>query len=310
MSYTDLDEEDVENLDRGDSFDSDVDDEDLEEDQEDSDDEDQEEDQEDLEDLEEEEDLEEVEEEPKQKDIKIPKSRLDKALRQRDELRERSLWLEEQLEKLINNQQAPIKEEIKVEATYDFDSAEEQYANLLIEGDTANAAKLRREIEVEKQKELRALIADIKKSNEEEVSNKIKTVTDNEKFTLLINDYENKYPFLDSDSDEANEEAIDTINTLMSGYLAKGLSKTDSLRKAVEKALPMYVKETSTKKSIGDTRKAASGRKAAQAAKAQPAKTKTSTSTKIDTSKIDIAKMSERDFSKLTPRELKALRGD
>lgn len=317
MSNTNFDDdEDFTNLDRGNDFEG-SEDEDLDEDEEieeESDEDNEDSDDDESEETEEDQDDEDEEEEPapKSKDVKIPKSRLDKALKQRDELRERSLWLEEQLEKLINISAQPKQQEPQTPPapTYDFDLAEEQYANLLIEGDTVKAAKLRKEIEFERQKEIRNLIADIKKSNEDEVSAKIKSANETEKFNTLIKSYEGKYTFLNADSDDANEEAIDTINALMSGYLAKGNSKSEALKKAVEKVVPMYSKETPAKKSLGKERKIEAGKKAANAAKSQPTKTKSSTSTTIDSSKLNIAKMSERDFAKLTPRELKALRGD
>lgn len=315
MSNTDFeDEDDFTTLDRGNDFEGSEDEEENEDQEDENEDEvEQEEDSEDEEEVDEDEE-EEIEEEvkPKQKEIKIPKSRLDKALKQRDEQKERTLWLEEQLEKLINSQTRQTQPSVPTtpEPTYDFDAAEEQYASLLIEGDTVKAARLRREIDSERQKEIRSLISEIKKSNDDEVTAKVKDASETEKFNTLIKSYENKYPFLDADSDDSNEEAIDTVNALMSGYLAKGNSKSEALKKAIEKVAPMYAKAEPVKKSLGKERKIEAGKKAAQASKSQPSKTKSSTSTTIDTSKLNIAKMTERDFNKLTPKELKALRGD
>lgn len=316
MSNTNFDDEDdFTNLDRGNDFegseDDDESDDELEEDIEENEDEEESEDTEEELDEDEEEEVEE-DVKPKQKDIKIPKSRLDKALKQRDEQRERTLWLEEQLEKLINSQTRQTQSVVQTpaEPTYDFDVAEEQYATFLIEGDTVKAARLRKEIDSERQKEIRSLISDIKRSNDDEVTAKVKDAAETEKFNSLIKNYENKYPFLNADNDDSNEEAIDTVNALMSGYLAKGSSKSEALKKAIEKVAPMYAKSEPAKKSLGKERKIEAGKKAAQASKNQPTKTKSSTSTNIDTSKLNIAKMSERDFNKLTPRELKALRGD
>ena len=304
------DDEDLSNLDRGNDFEgSEDEDEEIEEVEESEEEETEEEEVE--EEIEEE--VEEEEVVSKKDSIKVPKSRLDKVIAQREELKERSLWLEEQLEKLINltSQTKPDKPNVPEEPPFDFDTAEEQYAIFLIEGDTVKAAKLRKEIEVERQKTFKALIADIKQSSEKEVTDKVKEANESEKFKVLISAYESKYTFLDADSDDSNEEAIDTVNALMSGYLAKGSSKSEALKKAVEKVAPMYSKETTkTVKSLGAERKIAAGKKAADASKAQPTKTKSSGSTTIDATKLSVAKMSEHDFNKLTPRELKALRGD
>lgn len=312
MSYEDLEDENFEELDRGNDFTSDED-EDVE-DQEEQEEEQEQEDEEELEEGEEEEIEEEVEE-PKKKDIKIPKGRLDKALRQRDEWRDRSAWLEEQLEKLIEKEtrRTSVQEQTPPEPEYDFDAAEEGYANLLIEGETAKAAKLRREIDSERQKEIKRLISQVKAESLQEASQKSSAAIEEEKFQTRISNYENKYPFLDAESDDYNEEAIDTVNTLMSGYIAKGNSKSEALRKAVEKVVPLYKiedKKPVKDKTIGQTRKEEAGKKAAQASKSQPSKTKSSSSTQIDTTKINVKSMSEKDFAKLTPRELKLLRGD
>lgn len=318
MSYTDLeDDEDFSQLDRGNDFESTEDEDEIIEDEE-SEEEENIDPEEDQESDDEEEEVEEVEEEEeeKPKDIRIPKKRLDKALRQRDEMRDRAAWLEEQLEKLIEKEtrRTQVQEQVPQEPEYDFDTAEESYANLLIEGETAKAAKLRREIDQERQKEIKRLINQIKSESLQEASIKSAAAIEEEKFQTRIANYENKYPFLDSEADEYNEEAIETVNTLMSGYIAKGASKSEALRKAVEKVIPFYEKEVkkevTKQKSIGQVRKEEAGKKAAQASKSQPTKTKSSSSTQIDSTKLDVKKMSDKDFAKLTPRELKLLRGD
>jgi hypothetical protein len=314
MDYTNFDDDDTDfsTLDRGDSYVDDEDQEDQEvEDQEDEEEEDENQDQEDeQEDDEEDEEIEEEVEEPK-KAPKIPKGRLDKALRQRDEYKERSLWLEEQLEKLIE-QGSKKQEEVKVPELppYDFEGAEEQYAILLIEGETTKAAKLRREIDNAREQRFAQLLAEIEERAIDKATKTSSAATENAKFQALIENYENKFPFLDSENDLYNEEAVDTVNTLLAGYVAKGMTKSEALKKAVDKVAPMFKKEIETTKKSSKERQIEANKKIANTIKSQPAKTKSSASSKIDTSKLDISKMSERDFAKLTPRELKALRGD
>lgn len=307
--YQEETEEDFETLDRGDNFEDE--DENLE-DPEDTEETEPTEEVEEEEESEDENEEDEIDEESKKKDVRIPKNRFDKALRQRDEWKERSLWLEEQLEKMISHStsQKKVEEEVPV-STYDFDASEEQYANFLIEGETAKAIKLRREIDSERQKEFKILISQIKDGAIKEAESKSSIAIENANLQTLIKNYENKYPFFNSEGDDYNEEAVDTVNTLMTGYMAKGLSKTEALTKAVKQVAPMFDKEIkTTKTSLGQKRKVEAGKKAAEASKSQPVKTKSSTSEKIDTTKLDIHKMSEKDFAKLTPKELKILRGD
>lgn len=311
MEFETYDEnEDLSQLDRGNDF---IPDEEIEEEEELEEEEIEEEEQE--EEVEEEIEEEEEEEVPA-KAQKIPKARLDKALSQRDEYKERNAWLEEQLMKLIEKSSTP---EVKPAAKetlpeYDFETAEQQYADLLVEGKLQEAVKLKREIDRQHKLEFEAKLQEVRDSVLKEASSKSTAEIENEKFSVLRDSVENKYPFLNADSDDYNEEAVDTVNALMAGFLAKGMTKTQALSKAVDKIAPMYHKEpvkTKEKKTLGGSpRTTEAGKKAAAASNAQPPKTKTSTTTSVSTQKVDVRKLSERDFSKLTLAERKLLRGD
>ena len=305
QDYEDLDE----TLDRGDNFEEDEDQDETvdEEDQE----VDDELDDSDI-DLDEEEEEEVVE--PK-KEIKIPKSRFDEVIAQREEAKERNLWLEAQLEKLIQSQQTQKQvepEKVKL-PEYNFDEAEEKYVNLIIEGEIAKATKLRSEIDKARQESLKTLISEITDSVTSKVKSESSAVLDEEKFNTLIENFENKYKFLDTSSDDYNEEAVDTVNTLLAGYVAAGKSKAEGLRLAVNKVAPLYEKTRDvkdTKQSLGNKRKVEAGKKAAQAANSQPSKTKSISTKTVDRETVNVAKMSEKDFAQLTEKEKRILRGD
>jgi hypothetical protein len=307
QEYEDLDE----TLDRGDSYEED----DYEDQDESVDEEDQEDDDEPSDsdiDLDEEEEEEAVE---AKKEIKIPKSRFDEVIAQREEAKERSLWLEGQLEKLINSQQSqkPVEPEKPQLPEYNFDEAEERYVNLIIEGEIAKATKLRSEIDKVRQENLRAIISEITESVTSKVKSESSAVLDEEKFNNLIENFENKYKFLDTTSDDYNEEAVDTVNTLLAGYVAAGKNKAEGLRLAVNKVAPLYdkVKEVKdSKQSLGNKRKVEAGKKAAQAANSQPSKTKSVSTRSVDKETVNVSKMSEKDFNQLTEKEKRILRGD
>jgi len=295
-------------VDRGDDFEGSEDDnEDIEiDDQEDQGDE---EDQEDEEQEEEEEYEEEEEEEPVKKSPKIPKSRLDEVIRQREEAKDRNLWLEQQLEKLINQSNKREEETKPIVPSYDFDTAEEKYISLIIEGEIAQATKLRNEINKKQQEQFISLINGV----EEKATNKAKSESsqyiEKERFQTSIEVMESKHPFLDHKSKSYNEEAVDTVNTLLAGYIAAGKGKVESLQLAISKVVPLYTKKE-TKTSIGEQRKVDAGKKAAAASKQQPTKTRTSSSRTSDSGEVDVKKISERDFSKLSAKEKSILRGD
>jgi hypothetical protein len=267
-------------------------------------------------DVESEEGEEEYEEEeeapPPKKEPRIPKSRFDEINNRMKEANERNLWLEEQLEKLINNSQqqqkqtsAPAQEAPK----YDYDAAEEEYINLIIGGDIAKATKLRNEINSVRQKELHDLISGIKSEASDNAKSQSSQLLEKERFESSIVNMESKYPFLNHKDKGYNEEAVETVNTLLAGYLAAGKGKVESLNLAIKKVLPLYEKKAGTKVSLGDQRKTEAGKKAALASKHQPVKQKSVTRT-TDMGQVNINKMSDRDFSKLTAKEKSILRGD
>lgn len=295
-------------VDRGDDFEGSE--EDDNEDIEIEEDEEQEEQEGDEETEESEEDEEEQEEDkPVKKSPKIPKSRLDEVIRQREEAKDRNLWLEQQLEKLINQNNKREEESKPVVPTYNFDEAEEKYISLIIEGEIAQATKLRNEINKKQQEQFMSLI----KGVGEEATNKAKSESslyiEKERFQSSIEVMEEKHPFLNHKSKLYNEEAVDTVNTLLAGYIAAGKGKVESLQLAISKVVPLYTKRE-TKTTLGEQRKTDAGKKAAAASKQQPAKTKTTSERGSGFGEVNVNKMSERDFSKLTAKEKSILRGD
>jgi len=300
--YEDLEENlEEDEIDRGD----DIEDEDLDENEEDLDEneEDLDEDTSDDEDEQDEQDDEEVE-------IQIPKSRLDEVIAQRESEKERSRWLEDQLETLIN--QTPTAPDVKAEPkeAYNFTGAEESYANLLIEGDIAKAASLRSTIDSERKKEMVEMINEIKESSSKEAASTSSAAIEDDRFSTMISNFENKHKFLDADSDNYNEEAVETVNTLLAGYQAAGKSKSQALKLAVGKVIPMFEETSTEKATLGKTKTKAARRKAAKASNAQPPKTSSKGVKNRDTDSVDVSKLSERDFDKLTLKERRVLRGD
>jgi hypothetical protein len=249
---------------------------------------------------------------PPKKEPRIPKSRFDEVNNRMKEAAERNLWLEEQLEKLINqSQQSQQRQEPKPPEApkYDYDAAEEEYINLIIGGDIAKATKLRNEINTYHNKDLQELISGIKNEASDNAKSQSSQLLEKERFESSIVNMESKYPFLNHKAKDYNEEAVETVNTLLAGYLAAGKGKVESLNLAIKKVLPLYEKKAGTKVSLGDQRKTEAGKKAALASKHQPVKQKSVTRT-TDMGQVNINKMSDRDFSKLTAKEKSILRGD
>ncbi len=256
---------------------------------------------------------EESEEEESEEDIRIPKSRLNEVISQRDEQKDRVQWLEEQLSSMIEKtgkeaKAAPVKE---TKPEYDFSKSETEYASLLIEGETVKASLVRSEIDEERRLQTVALIEEVRESSVKETSIETSKAIDDEKFDSLILNYQNKYSFLDSESDDYNEEAVETVNTLLAGYVSSGKTRSQSLSSAVKKAVPLYKKsETPTKPTLGNKRKKDAISKSAKASRNQPPVNKGKKAENVDLDAVDIARLSEKDFRNLTSKERSVLRGD
>lgn len=253
----------------------------------------------------------EEEEDSSEENVKIPKARLDEVIAQREAQKDRVQWLEDQLETLINQKKEPVAQvETPPKEAYNFTEAEEQYANLLIEGETGKAAALRSTIDSARKDEFAEMIKTIKEESVTEATSKSTEAIEQDKFDALIGNFENKHDFLDADSDNYNEDAVETINTLLSGYMASGKSKTEALKLSVKKVVPMYDTTPPAKKVLGDTRKTKALKKAAKASNSQPAKSSSKGLSDTDPETVDLVNMSERAYNKLTAKEKKILRGD
>jgi len=303
-------------VDRGDVFEGSEDEvEELEDviiDDDEEEEEDLEQEEEELEEQDEEEYEEEEEEVAPKKSPKIPKARLDEVIRQREEAKDRNYWLEQQLEKLIaaqERQNQTVQETKVVIPEYDFEGAEEKYISLVIEGEVAQATKLRKEITAKQQEQFLALINGVEANAANKAKSESSSYIEAERFKIAIESMEVKYPYLNFKDKAYNEEAVDTVNTLLAGYVAAGKSKTEALQLAITKVRPLYEKKVS-KPSPADERKIAAGKKAAAASKQQPTKTKSSNSRTSDGGIPNIQKMGEKEFSKLTAKEKSILRGD
>ena len=268
-------------------------------------------------DVDEEEESKEETEEDDEKEARIPKKRLDKVIQQREDAKEKVAWLEAQLEKALDKTDAPVEKstvEPEVEE-FDFDTAEEKYIELLLSGEAAQAAQLRKSINTEQSKVHAEQIAEATKVSKTEAQN----VLNANKYEATVVDLEKQYPFLNHEHDDYNEEAVDTINTLMTGYEKQGDSQDVALLKAVKTMAPIYGKPEAdaqadtikTEKAANKTVREAKAKKTSvKASNQQPADIQASSKVNGGKKTVSIADLSEKEFAKLTERELAVLRGD
>ena len=330
METEDPEDDDFEELDPQDEDeeDEDEDDEESDDDDEESDDDDEESDDDDEEDSDEDDDDSDSDDEDDEdededdgvlaeEEQRIPKGRLNQVLKQRDEEREHRKWLEQQLETLIRAQtkaEEKIQEEEAGPPEYDFDEAETQYAQFLMEGDIDKAAKLRSAISDAREELYHYQIEAAKKAMKSEAVQETTSSLDEVRFNALIGEYTEQFDFLNDQSDGYNEKAVTMANKLMSSYIAEGKSKSEALKAAVGDIVPLFAKaETAaapTKRKT-EVRKKAARKKAAKASRQQPPAAKGArgkAERKFSTQ--DIMNMSEKEFNSLTAREKAKLRGD
>lgn len=275
--------------------------------------EDEEDESEDEDDPDDEED-EDEDEDDEEDDIRIPKSRLDQVLSQRDSEREENKWLREQLEAILQNKTKEVLKEEDTPPEYDFDTAEAQYIEKILEGDTAEAAKIRKEINKARDAEYKYQINEARRMAKEEASGEALNSIDETRFTTLLDKYRTEYSFLNDENDAYNERAVVMANKLMAAYLAEGNSKSQSLELAVKDIVPLFEKvnnEKPTRKKVVE-RESQARKKAAKASRSQPPTPRS----KKDSSNVNLDKLKPKDlmndkiFNSLSAKDKAKLRGD
>ena len=202
---------------------------------------------------------------------------------------------------------APVEPEVP---TFDFDAAEAEYIQLVLDGKTAEAQAKRREI---RQAERDDYIAAARQTttevtNEQRISSSIESVA---------NSYTEKFDQLNPDSDNFNQELMDDIKDVYAGALQSGryADPIEAWDKSIQKALRMHGLDPSGKpppapKTPAKAPGTPAARVAATAATPPvPAGTGTA-GAPAGTVQIDLATMTAEDFAKLPPATQARLRGD
>lgn len=190
---------------------------------------------------------------------------------------------------------------------FDFKAKRTEAAEALMEGDVEKYNAIQDEIDAERdrisQLHTQAAVAQARMSD---------------RVDAVAAQMVEKYPFLDSTTGNGDQEAITEVVEWRDFYTAKGFAPDEALRRAVNKVGPGYA--GGGKPPSGDDAKGSGrGDKARQkqaltrnAKTQQPPRTaQAGTGARADSDDdIDIGKLSEDDFAKLSPAEKKRLRGD
>ena len=195
------------------------------------------------------------------RDAVIPRARFDEVNAKLHAEREEANRLRAELEAL-NKPNAAQAAEI------DVDTLEDQFFDAIINGEKERAKEIRAQINAEIYNKARA-------ASEEVVSTTLTQREIQSSFAKVVEQTVTDYPFLDSNSPDANAEAIGEVVEWRDFYLSKGDTPAAALQKAAAKIAPIYNKTTEptpdpTPEPLTDKRKQAAIANAAKASAAQP----------------------------------------
>ena len=188
------------------------------------------------------------------RDAVIPRARFDEVNAKLHAEREEANRLRAELEAL--NRSSTTQAD-----AIDVDTLEDQFFDAIINGEKERAKEIRAQINAEIYNKARA-------ASEEVVSTTLTQREIQSSFAKAVEQTVTDYPFLDSNSPDANAEAIGEVVEWRDFYLSKGDTPAAALQKAAAKIAPIYSKAAPELPT--DKRKQAALATAAKASAAQP----------------------------------------
>ena len=188
------------------------------------------------------------------RDAVIPRARFDEVNAKLHAEREEANRLRAELEAL--NRSSTTQADV-----IDVDTLEDQFFDAIINGEKERAKEIRAQINAEIYTKARA-------ASEEAVSTTLTQREIQSSFAKAVEQTVTDYPFLDSNSTDANAEAIGEVVEWRDFYLSKGDTPAAALQKAAAKIAPIYSKAAPELPT--DKRKQAALATAAKASAAQP----------------------------------------
>lgn len=249
-------------------------------------------------------------EEAKKRNIRIPKSRFDEA---QAKARQREQALLEEIEKLKGGQHASATQKAVSDMKSKIEELQDKYEDLILDGKKDEARKVRRQVE-----ELRDELSEYQTNTKSEAARK--AAIDEMSYNAQLAGYEAKYPALNPEHEDFDEDKTDEVATLLNAFVKAGQKRADALAKAVKYVLgapPAAGKggDDDKAKELADQRAAEARKKAADANKKQPPNGK---DVGLDSDKagggkggdVDVLRLSQDKFAKLDEETKAKLRGD
>lgn len=248
-------------------------------------------------------------EEEKKKRIRIPKARFDEAL---GKAKQREQALLDEIEKLKGGQHASATAKAVRDMRDEIDKLQDKYEDLILDGKKDEARKVRRHVEA-----LRDELSEYQTNTKSEAARK--AAIDEMSYNAQLAGYEAKYPALNPEHEDFDEDKTDEVATLLSAFVKSGHKRADALAKAVKYVLgapPAVGKggDDDKAKGLAEQRAAEARKKAAEANKRQPPSGKNvgldSDKAGGGTGDVDVLRLSQDKFAKLDEETKAKLRGD
>ena len=231
----------------------------------------------------------------------VPKSRLDEVLAKN-----------KKLQKQIDTQSE--KEPEKAEAPkYDFDTKEQEYQQLVLDGEAKKATGLRNEI---RKAEKEQVLFEVKQETGKDIAQDRQA----QELQTKAAEIAEVFPILDESSEGFDKELAGEIVELRDAFIIQGYDPSDSLAKATDVVLTMQHPEllqaddisTSRKiaRTVTEKRQKTTVKKKLIASKAQPPTLKGEGTSKRGDKVVDIHILSDDEFGALPEDTLRRLRGD
>jgi len=234
----------------------------------------------------------------------VPKSRLDEVLAKN-----------KKMQKQIEDIQQKEAEAAAEAPVYDFDAKEQQYQQLVLDGATDDATKLRGEMRAAEKEQL---MFEMKQQMGQTVQQDRATQELQDKAVEIANTFD----IFNEESDSFNEELTKEVAELRDAFIIQGYEPADSLARATEYTLaakhpellqgetgPETVK-TQQNKDIAKKRQTTTVQKKLAASKSQPPTMKGEGTSKRGVTATNVNTLSDDEFSALPEETLRRLRGD
>lgn len=246
-------------------------------------------------------------EEAKKRNIRIPKARFDEA---QAKARAREQALLEEIEKLKGGQQASTTQKAISDMRAKIEELQDKYEDLILDGKKDEARKVRKQVDG-----MREELVEYQTSMKSDAARR--AAVDELSYNAQLAGFEAKYPVLNPEHEEFDEDKTNEVATLLDAFVKAGTRRADALAKAVKYVLgnPPEQKVTDAAKALAEERARKAREKAAEANRRQPPST---SRVGLDSDKagnggelgIDVMRLSQDKFAKLDEETKARLRGD